>query len=353
MVCGANKVCSGGLCVGVTVGSGAAGGSLTGSNPPKVATVVASSSTDLQTKLTALGAFSSVGYINSNTSTPTLAQLKAYDAVAVYTFVSVTVAFGDNLADYLDAGGGVVLFDYETQETGTWGLNGRFQTQYTLSTPVASAVYLTNAVTLGTLLEPASPLLTGVTTFGYKGSSPKHLPTSAFDKNNPIMVALFSDGTPAVIRGTVNGGHNVVEINGFGASATGSSSNGWDIATDGAKLVRNALQFVIPPPALTTAKQVDFGNQTLFVQSAPQTVTYTNVSTTTQTITALGLSGTHIGDFAASPSSSLPATIPPGGTFTVDVSFLPSGVGLRAATLSATIQGIPGAATTLLLGTGI
>ena len=353
VVCGASQVCSAGVCTGITTGNGAAGGTLTGSYPPKVATAGAISSTDLQTKLTATGAFSSVGFINANTGTPTLAQLKAYDAVAVYTYLSVTVGFGDNLADYLEAGGGVVLFDYEAQETGSFALKGRYQTQYTLSTPVASSSFLGTVVTLGTLLEPASPLLTGVVTFGYKGTFPYHLPTSAFNKNSPIVVAQYSDGTPAVIRGVVNGGRNLVEINGFGLSATGNSSYGWDIASDGAKLIRNALLYVIPPLALTSAKQVDFGSQTLFVQSAPQAVTYTNASASPQTITALTRSGTHIGEFAASPSSALPATIPPGGTFIVNVSFLPAGIGLRAATLAATVQGVPGPATTLLTGNGI
>ncbi len=352
MVCGANKVCSGGVCVGLTTGNGGPGGSLTGSVPPKVATAGASSSTDLQTKLTATGAFASVGFFSPNSTTPTLAQLKAYDAVAVYTYLSVPTAFGDNLADYLDAGGGVVLFDYETQETGTYLLGGRYQTQYALSTPISSSAFLTNVVTLGTILEPASPLLTGVSTFAYKGSSPYHMPASAFNRNNPIVVAQFSDGTPAVVRSTVGAGHTVVEINGIGASTTWNSSIGWDVASDAAKLIRNALLFVIPTQTVNTAKQIDFAGQTLFVQSAPQALTYTNSSSVPQTITALALSGTHIGEFAASPSAPLPATIPPGGTFVVNVSFLPAGIGLRAATLTATIQG-GSTATTLLTGSGI
>ena len=87
-------------------------------------------------------------------------------------------------------------------------------------------------------------------------------------------------------------------------------------------------------------------------QAAPQAVTYTNVGTTDQILTAVSLSGYDIGDFAAVPSAGLPVTIPPGGTFVVNVTFAPSGVGLRAATLNATFQGFAGPATTLLTGTG-
>jgi hypothetical protein len=51
------------------------------------------------------------------------------------------------------------------------------------------------------------------------------------------------------------------------------------------------------------------------------------------------------------PESALPATIPPGGTFVVNVTFTPGSVGLRAATLSATVNS-GGKVTTLLSGTG-
>ena len=71
-----------------------------------------------------------------------------------------------------------------------------------------------------------------------------------------------------------------------------------------------------------------------------------------RTITAVSLTGPQIGDFGAVPASMLPATVPPGGTFVVNVTFMPSEVGLRAATVATTVQGA-GAATTLLTGTGI
>jgi len=331
---------------------------LTGASPPIVAVYYAGSTVDLSTKLTATGAFTSVTAVNVNAATPTVAQMKAYDAVVVWTFVSVTTAFGDNLADYFEQGGGVVIADYESQETGTsWGLKGRYATQYTMSTPITSASWLTTKVTLGTVNEPMNPLMNQVSTFALQGTSPYHMPTSAFNLNNPIIVALFSDNTPAVVRSVVASGpaagRNLVEINSFGLSVTGSSSYGWDITPDGAKLFRNALLYTIPPPALTAAQQVSFGTQPLYTPTAPQAVTYTNTSSSPQTITALSLPGTHIGEFSVSPSSPLPYTIPAGGTFIVNVTFNPAGVGLRAATLGATVQGISGKLTTLLSGTGI
>jgi hypothetical protein len=355
--CGAGQVCGAGSCVPLANGNGKVGGGLTGLIPPKVAVYGAASTLDLQTKLNATGAFAAVDFVNVNTTTPTVAQMKNYDAVVVYTYLSVTQAFGDNLADYFEQGGGVVLCDYETQETGSYVLKGRFQTDYALSTPIASSGFSLVKVTLGTILEPGHPLLTGVATFGIQSSSPYHLPAAQFNKNNPIVVANFSDGNPAIVRGQVTNAvvanRNLVEINSFGPSNTGNATYGWDSTTDGAKLFRNALLYVIPTLQLTVATSVPFGSQPIFTPTAPQTVTYTNPSSAPQTITALSLSGTHISEYSITPSSPLPATIPPGGTFTVTVKFTPANYGVRAARLNATVMGGPGPATTLLSGSGI
>jgi len=349
--CGGNQVCAGGACVTLALGNGGSTGGLSGLNPIKVAVYGAASTTDLQTKLQALSAFTAVDFVNVSSTTPTLAQMKAYDAVAVYTYLTVTQAFGDNLADYFEQGGGVVIFGYETRESGTYQLKGRFDTQYTLSSPVTG--YVNAKVTLGTLVEPASPLLSGVTTFALQGTLPYHVPTANYNRNNPINVALWSDGVPAVVRAQVNG-RDLVEINSYGMSsqATSGGSYGWDPTTDGAKLIRNALNFVTPKATVTVTKQLNIPGQPLLTTSSAQALTYTNVSGAPLTITQLKLSGSHIGEFAATPTIGLPATIPAGGTFVVNVNFTPLGVGLRAATLTATIQNGP-PATTLLTGTGI
>lgn len=65
---------------------------------------------DVQAKLTATGRFSSVGLIDVVNTTPTLATLIQYQAVLVYPdapYFNAT-ALGNVLADYFDAGGGVV-----------------------------------------------------------------------------------------------------------------------------------------------------------------------------------------------------------------------------------------------------
>lgn len=58
--------------------------------------------------------FTAVDLFNLQGGTPTLAQLTPYDAVLVYTNnpPADPVAAGNVLADYVDAGGGVVLATY-------------------------------------------------------------------------------------------------------------------------------------------------------------------------------------------------------------------------------------------------
>jgi hypothetical protein len=283
-----------------------------------------------------------------------VAQLKAYDALLVYTFYPTPSSLGDNLATYFESGGGVVLATYATQSTGAYGLSGRFETTYTLSTQTALSAFSIKQVTLGTIHEPASPLLKGVVTFGMGGNYPYHMPAAYFTKNGATIVARFSDGTPAIVRGVASGaaaGRNLVEINTNGQPSTYIAS-GWDATTDGGLVFRNALLFSIPP-SVTTASTLSMGDQAVYAAGSAQALTYTNKSSTPQTLTGLKLSGAHLGDFVATPSSSLPATVPPGGTFVVNVVFQPSGAGLRAATLVATWQNYSQQSTTLLTGTGI
>src|SRR5262249_19222104 len=131
--------------------------------------------------------------------------------------------------------------------------------------------------------------------------------------NGGVVVAQWADGLPCVIRGNING-HTVVELNFFGGPSSFSANYGWDTATDGGQLLTNALNFVIPLLRFTTAKQVDFGALPVFTPSTSQTVTYTNVSSSPQTITSIGISGGNLGDFSLTPGGALPATIQPAGT---------------------------------------
>src|SRR5438132_1222 len=98
----------------------------------------------------------------------------------------------------------------------------------------------THELTLGTIYEPSSPLVAGVTSF-YGG-------TSSFRDNNPtlnanaVRVADWSNGEPLIVRRTINGNRRV-DLNFFPPSSD-SRSDLWVASTDGAKIMANALEFV-------------------------------------------------------------------------------------------------------------
>jgi hypothetical protein len=126
--------------------------------------------TDVQTRLTATGLFNSVGIINVTTAgggTPTLAQLQAYDAVICWTNSTPAnnVTWGDVLADYVDAGGGVVVAVFANSTT-TAGRNigGRWQNAYEVIMDQGGNASGANH-TIGTVHAPWHPLMAGVTTF--------------------------------------------------------------------------------------------------------------------------------------------------------------------------------------------
>lgn len=70
-----------------------------------------------------------VDYFDASSATPTLALLAAYDGVFTWTNFSYanSVLFGDNLADYVDGGGRVVLGAFTPYTSGNF-LGGRIMT---------------------------------------------------------------------------------------------------------------------------------------------------------------------------------------------------------------------------------
>lgn len=321
--------------------------------PPKVLVLASSASSgpDVQAKLMKTNAFAAVDLLTVYDNTPTVAQLKPYDAVAVYSYLSFKDAktLGDNLATYLEGGGGVVLFDYETEEIGTYQLDGRFQSTYTLMTPQKGTDLSSAQSTLGKVLEPGSALLAGVNTFGCPKNGTCHHLSSA-PKNGGVVVAQWADATPLVIRGGING-HTLVELN-FLPASTGTGIGEWDQATDGAILMKNALLYVLSGAVRGDLGALNFPDTPIGNNSPAQTVTYTNTGMKDAVLTNLAFSGANPGDFLLTPQSPLPHTLPAGGQFTVAVTFSPAAKGARKAVLQGTVVGQMNTVDTALFGNG-
>jgi len=193
---------------------------------------------DVVAKISAAGSFDSVTGMNVSSSTPTSLELSAYNAVLVYSDTSFADAdgLGDVLADYVDAGGGVVVATFAFWDSGI-NIGGR----------LASGGYLPftqagqnspGGLTLVPVIAD-HPLLDGVTSFN-GGTASYH--NSVIDiAGGATLVANWSNGQPLIGTLTLTAG-TVVGLN-FYPPSSDARGDFWDSATDGDQLMVNALGF--------------------------------------------------------------------------------------------------------------
>ncbi len=173
---------------------------------------------------------------NIQVGTPTASQLAGYDTVLVTTDFPPQnpTLLGDLLADYVDAGGGVVASTFSGSSF--FGLRGRFVSGG--YTPLASGNIGSGALTLGTISVPNHPLMRGVTTFS-GGSSSFH--TTGPLTPGSTLVASWSNGQPLIAtKKPVPSGGRVVALNFYPPSSL-SRADFWDVATDGGAILGNAV----------------------------------------------------------------------------------------------------------------
>jgi len=204
--------------------------------------------TDPQSKLLATGRFASVTAIHAGQVTPTLSELQAYDAVLVWSNFGFhdDAALGDVLADYVDAGGGVVIAVFANSST-TAGraLAGRWQTHGYELIPSGGGT-ASGAASLGIIFDPDHELIQGVTSFS--GGSSSFRPTSTTLPSSAEKIASWSDGkTMVAVREDTVGAR--VDL-GLYPPSDDVLSNFWDSSTDGDVLMANALEYAALRPPL-------------------------------------------------------------------------------------------------------
>lgn len=161
--------------------------------------------TSPQTALLATGQFATVDIINvttGGTGTPTLQQLQQYDALLCYTNSTPAnnVTWGDVLADYVDAGGGVVVAVFaNTSLTAGRNIGGRWQNGYEVVLDQGGTTS-GGSPTLGNVPVPGHPAMTGVTSLA--GGTLSSRPTSTALEVGAFVVAEWSDGKILVAQGT-------------------------------------------------------------------------------------------------------------------------------------------------------
>jgi hypothetical protein len=199
---------------------------------------------DVQAQLRSTNLFSAVDIFDTNTGTPTLAQLQTYDAVLVYSDIGFQdpIALGNVLADYVDSGGGVVCspFDYlnsfpNITLAGRW-LTGNYQIM--LQTPS----FQVGAATLGAEVYAGHPILSGVASFS--GGSSSYRVTGSALNTGGFTIASWSTGDILAAASTKL--PNRADLN-FYPPSSNARDDFWSTATDGALLMGNALVYVCKP----------------------------------------------------------------------------------------------------------
>jgi len=145
------------------------------------------------------------------------------------------VAWGDVLADYVDAGGGVVVavFANSSLTTGR-NIGGRWQAGYEVVLDQSGSA--SGAASLGTVAQPSHPIMAGVTSF--VGGSIGSRPVGTALEVGSTLIASWSDGKVLVAEGA---NPRRVDL-GFYPPVASCTQSGW--VTGGDVLMANALAYV-------------------------------------------------------------------------------------------------------------
>jgi hypothetical protein len=159
---------------------------------------------------------------------PTLSELMAYDALFVWGSGSWNGdAIGNVLADYVDAGGGVVIAVFAQRTGASVGVEGRMLSAGYL--PYVPGDYSFAPLTMGTPTMPGHPILMGVTTVSGTNIA-NHVGAIA---PGSTLIVPWNDGTPLI--------STLEPSNGRTALVGMYPVRFWDTATQGARLMANAL----------------------------------------------------------------------------------------------------------------
>ncbi|NQV31708.1 MAG: DUF4347 domain-containing protein, partial [Phycisphaeraceae bacterium] len=196
-------------------------------------------SNDVEAKLANLGVFDSITLIDVRYTTPSLETLLTFDSVVVWTSYPLanSTQLGNNLADYVDSGGGVVIQTFATSHDSSLVPQGRWQTDgYHPITQ--TGMTRDRSPTLGVVAEPGHPIMADVVAFSGGSNSYRGTGSLVPDAH---LIASWSNGSPLVAELTTFEG-NIVLLNFFPPSSDASYYyDTWLATTDGDILMGNAL----------------------------------------------------------------------------------------------------------------
>ncbi|HTF91122.1 MAG TPA: hypothetical protein VK843_22090 [Planctomycetota bacterium] len=197
---------------------------------------------DVQLKILGSGLnLGGVTVINTSQGTPTLIQLQAFRAVLVYsdTTFNDPNLLGDNLHDYVDGGGGVVVATFATASS--YALGGTWVSQQ-YGSITAGGINSGSPQQLGTRHVPGHFLFTGASTpvASFDGGSSSYRCTGTLAASSTLL-ADWTDGTVFAAERTGLAGREI-DLN-FYPPSSDARGDFWMTSTDGAKLLANALGY--------------------------------------------------------------------------------------------------------------
>jgi hypothetical protein len=146
---------------------------------------------------------SEIHYVNVQDSVPPLSVLRDFDAVLVWSqnALNYSDSIGDALADYVDAGGGLVLGHFCYQLGLSTGLTGRVMTDgYSPFKAVAGATN-SGQLDVNSLSLPLHPMFNGCDVFNFTYLQQFNFGSPALDTNGG-----------ATLLATETGGNNLIAI---------------------------------------------------------------------------------------------------------------------------------------------
>jgi hypothetical protein len=170
-----------------------------------------------------------------------LATLQAYDAVLVWTANLPSSGLGDTLADYVDAGGGVVLATFDGWMEAQGYFPGRIHSPgyNPLTSPTTDAYQFSS---LGAY-DPLHPIMSGVSALTSSFYNRDYFAVDA----DATLVASWSTGRPLA---ATNASGDVVNITLFPNVVThGHATGNYD------ELFRNALAYAADPLAVAAVPE--------------------------------------------------------------------------------------------------
>ncbi len=188
----------------------------------------------------------------------------------------------------------------------------------------------------------------------FNGDGILDLATSDYQSSD--VTVLLGTGTTAAGTAFVAPLHYKVGANPTGIAAGDFNGDGKpDLAVTigGLPTAPNTLLSVLlNVSAVVSPTSLTFPTQVLKTTSAPLTVTLTNSAPKSLSISSIALSGTQSGDFQLSPPNTCGTSLSGNASCTISVTFTPTAVNGRSATLTITDNAPGGSQTVPIKGTG-